>query len=149
MMVKRKKRKEENEDDEHVKSSNKSSTPLLLPRLANGRTSLCLLLWCCCFLVSARSSFFFNLTRTRANVNFSRRTRGNEDESFHQRDVCFSLSLGVPLGVGLSMRKKKNNTQKMHLLFRREQRFPRFNNNTCKVSVVAVVIARVAVPVTP
>ena len=107
MMVKRKKRKEENEDDEHVKSSNKSSTPLLLPRLANGRTSLCLLLWCCCFLVSARSSFFFNLTRTRAHVNFSRRTKkGNEDESF-QRDVCFSLSL-VPLGVGLSMRKKKN-----------------------------------------
>ena len=41
-------------------------------------------------------------------MNFSRRTRGNEDESFHQRDVCFSLSLGVPLGVGLSMRKKKN-----------------------------------------
>ena len=148
MMVKRKKRKEENEDDEHVKSSNKSSTPLLLPRLANGRTSLCLLLWCCCFLVSARSSFFFNLTRTRAHVNFSRRTKkGNEDESF-QRDVCFSLSLGVPLGVGLSMRKKKKSTHELHLLFRREQRFPRFNN-TCKVSVVAVVIARVAVPVTP
>ena len=112
MVVKKKKIKEENEDDEYVKSSNTSSTPLLLPRLANGRTSLCLLLWCCCFLVSARSSFFFNLTRTRANVNFSRRTRGNEDESFHQRDVCFSLSLGVPLGVGLSMRKKKSTHKK-------------------------------------
>ena len=110
MMVKKKKIKEENEDDEYVKSSNKSSTPLLLPRLANGRTSLCLLLWCCCFLVSARSSFFFNLTRTLANVNFSRRAQGNEDERWFVREMFFFLSLFLGVG-GLSLDQKKNHTR--------------------------------------
>ena len=145
MMVKRKKRKEENEDDEHVKSSNKSSTPLLLPRLANGRTSLCRLLWCCCFLVLAFFFFFLNLTRTLANVNFSRRTRQRR-RKFSERCLFFPLS--GSFGCWSLDAQKKKSTHELHLLFRREQRFPRFNN-TCKVSVVAVVITRVAVPVTP
>ena len=145
MMVKIKEIKEENEDDEYVKSSNKSSTPLLLPRLANGRTSLCLLLWCWCFLVIIAFFFFFNLTRTLANVHFSRRTQGNDDERFHQRDVCFSLSL-VPLGVGLSRlddQKKKNQHACIY--------FAGTNNvsHALHARKASVVIARVAVPVAP
>ena len=104
MMVKKKKIKEENEDDEYVKSS-QSSTPLLLPRLANGRTSLCLL-WCCCFLVIA-FLFFFNLTRTLCNVNFSRRTKSKKKMVLREMFVFFlSLFLGVG---GLSLDQKKKN----------------------------------------
>ena len=115
MMVKIKEIKEENEDDEYVKSSNKSSTPLLLPRLANGRTSLCLLLL---VLVFSRYYcvllFFFNLTRTLANVHFSRRTQGNEDERWFVREMFVFPSLWFLPWVLVSldsMTKKKNHTR--------------------------------------
>ena len=68
------------------------------------------------------------------------------------RAFFLSLSLSVVCWVLGSLddlakkKKKKNSTRAPRLLLpAREQRFPRFN--TCKASVVAVVIARVAVPV--
>ena len=71
--------------------------------------------------------FFFNLTRTLANVHFSRRTQGQRRRKMVcERDVCFSLSL-VPLGVGLSrLDDQKKKITRVHLLCRHEQRFPRF-----------------------
>ena len=84
-------------------------------------------------------------------MNFSRRTNKEED-GFGRDFACFfplSLSLFCLLGVGGVSRgpckKKKKKIQHARRVYfcRREQRFPRFN--TCKASVVAVVIARVAV----
>ena len=119
MMVKIKEIKEENEDDEYVKSSNKSSTPLLLPRLANGRTSLCLL-WCCCFLVIA-FLFFFNLTRTLCNVNFSRRTKSKKKMVL--REMCVFFLSVHRCGWDIDKKKKKKITH-VHLLLPARTTFP-------------------------
>ena len=71
--------------------------------------------------------FFFNLTRTLANVHFSRRTQGNEDERWFVREMFVFPSLWFLPWVLVSldsMTKKK--ITRVHLLCRHEQRFPRF-----------------------